>query len=249
MSPSREIIKRGRKAAVATSGTAGLLAERELRAIIDNVLRLAKSTEADEAEVHVDEVDDSLTRFANNAIHQNVAERGLTVSIRTVVDGRTARATTNRIDEDSLRAAIESSLSLAHSQPKDPRLLAMPGRAEISPAQSLRRSNRRDHSRRSRPRRQTRLRSRDHQRPGSRRNLCQRHVAIRDGQFARPFRQLSRNPRRILHHDAGVARRKLGESKRRECPRLRSAKTCRHRQRQSASRTKCTGTRSRTNTP
>jgi len=128
MSPSREIIKRGRKAAVATSGAAGLLPERELRAIIDSVLRLAKSTEADETEVHVDEVDDSLTRFANNAIHQNVAERGLTVSIRTVVDGRTARATTNRIDEDSLRAAIESSLSLAHSQPKDPRLLAMPGK-------------------------------------------------------------------------------------------------------------------------
>src|SRR6266705_1788256 len=66
--------------------------------------------------------------FADNAIHQNVAEHGLTVSIRTVVDGRTARATTNRMDEDSLRAAIEASLSLAHSQPKDPRLLPMPGR-------------------------------------------------------------------------------------------------------------------------
>src|SRR6202012_710055 len=89
---------------------------------------LATSTEADETEVHVDELDDSLTRFANNAIHQNVAERGLTVSIRTVVDGRTARATTNRINEDSLRGAIEASLSLAHSQPKDPRLLPMPGK-------------------------------------------------------------------------------------------------------------------------
>src|SRR5580704_15892959 len=107
---------------------AGLFHERELRQIIERVLRLAKSTGADETEVHVDEVDDSLTRFANNAIHQNVAERGLTVSIRTVIDGRTARATTNRIDEDSLRSAIESSLSLAHSQPKDPRLLAMPGK-------------------------------------------------------------------------------------------------------------------------
>jgi PmbA protein len=110
------------------SAKVGLLPERGLRAIVDDVLSLAESTEADETEVHVDEVDDSLTRFANNAIHQNVAERGLTVSIRTVVDGRTARATTNRIDEDSLRAAIESSLSLAHSQPKDPRLLPMPGR-------------------------------------------------------------------------------------------------------------------------
>jgi len=110
------------------AGAAQLLHERELRRIVDTVLRLAKSTQAEETEVHVDEVVDALTRFANNAIHQNVAEHGLTVSIRTVVDGRTARATTNRIDEDSLRAAIEASLSLAHSQPKDPRLLPMPGR-------------------------------------------------------------------------------------------------------------------------
>jgi PmbA protein len=105
-----------------------LFPERELRRIIDTVLRLANSTAADETEVHVDETADSLTRFANNAIHQNVAECGLNVSIRTIVDSRTARATTNRVDEDSLRAAIDASLSLAHSQPKDPRLLPLPGK-------------------------------------------------------------------------------------------------------------------------
>jgi PmbA protein len=107
---------------------AELLHERELRRIIDTVLRLAKSTGAEETEVHVDEVADALTRFANNAIHQNVAEHGLTVSIRTVADGRTARATMNRVDEDSLRSAIEASLSLAHSQPKNPHLLSMPAK-------------------------------------------------------------------------------------------------------------------------
>ena len=105
-----------------------LLPERELRRIADTVLHLSKSTAAEDTEVHVDEVANALTRFANNAIHQNVAEHGLTVSIRTVVDSRTARATTNRIDEDSLRATIEASLSLAHSQPKVPNLLPMPGK-------------------------------------------------------------------------------------------------------------------------
>ena len=105
-----------------------LLPERELRGIVDTVLRLARSLGVEETEVHVDETISALTRFANNAIHQNVAERGVNVSVRTAVDGRTARATTNRADEDSLRAAIESSLSLAHSQPKNPRLLAPPGK-------------------------------------------------------------------------------------------------------------------------
>jgi len=105
-----------------------LSSPRELRDLIDTVLRLAKHTDAEETEVHIDEVDDSLTRFANNAVHQNVAEHGVTVSLRTIVDGRTARATTNRLHEDSLRGAIEASLSLAHSQPKDPHLLPVPGK-------------------------------------------------------------------------------------------------------------------------
>jgi PmbA protein len=118
-----------KKASTGTNARAAeLLPDRELRRIVDSVLRLAKSTGAEETEVHVDEVASALTRFANSAIHQNVAEHGLTVSIRTVADGRTARATTNRIDEDSLRAAIEASLSLAHSQPKDPHLLPLPGK-------------------------------------------------------------------------------------------------------------------------
>jgi PmbA protein len=112
----------------ASARAAELLPERDLRRIINTVLRLAKSTGAEDTEVHVEEVADALTRFANNAIHQNVAEHGLIVSIRTVTDGRTARATTNRIDEDSLRAVIEASLSLAHSQPKNPRLLPMPAK-------------------------------------------------------------------------------------------------------------------------
>jgi predicted Zn-dependent protease len=105
-----------------------LLPERELRGIVDTVLRLAKSIGVAEAEVHVDETISALTRFANNAIHQNVAEHGVNVSVRTVTDGRTARATTNCTDEDSLRAAIESSLSLARSQPENARLLPLPGK-------------------------------------------------------------------------------------------------------------------------
>ena len=105
-----------------------LSSERDLRGLIAAVVRLGKAAGAEETEVHVDEGAESLTRFANNGIHQNVAEHGLTVSVRTIVDGRTARVTTNRTDEDSLRAAIQSSLSLASSQPKDPGLLTMAGK-------------------------------------------------------------------------------------------------------------------------
>ena len=112
-----------------TKGVKAVLSdERHLHAIINGVLRLAKSAGAESAEVHVDEVCDDLTRFANNAIHQNVSESGITVSVRTIAEGRTARVTTNRLDDNSLRAAIDSSLSLAASQPKDKHLLALPGK-------------------------------------------------------------------------------------------------------------------------
>jgi PmbA protein len=107
---------------------AHLVPESDLRKRIDAVLRLGKLAGADETEVQIDETIDALSRFANNAIHQNVAEHGITISIRTVVDGRTARATTNRLDEDSLRGAVASSLQLAHSQPKAPGLLPIPGK-------------------------------------------------------------------------------------------------------------------------
>src|SRR5207245_2742538 len=128
LQPMKPAAKSKKAPSGASIASAELLSERELRRISDSVLRLAKSSGAEETEVHLDEVANTLTRFANNAIHRNVAEHGLTVSIRTVADGRTARATTNRIDEDSLRSAIEVALSLAHSQPKDARLLPMPAK-------------------------------------------------------------------------------------------------------------------------
>jgi predicted Zn-dependent protease len=125
MSARSPIRKSGKNAAEVKEQ---LRPERELHAIIQLVLRLAKAAGVKETEVQVDEGIDALTRFANNAIHQHVAEHGLNVSIRTVVDGRTARVTTNRVDEDSLKAALEGSLSLAASQPKDAHLLPLPGK-------------------------------------------------------------------------------------------------------------------------
>ena len=110
------------------AGEPQLRPERELRRIVETVLRIAKARGVPETEVHVEEVIDALTRFANTTIHQNVAEHGVTVAIRTVFEGRTARITTNRMDVDALRGAVENCLSLAASQPKDEHLLPLPGK-------------------------------------------------------------------------------------------------------------------------
>jgi predicted Zn-dependent protease len=68
----------------------------------------------------------SLTRFANNVIHQNMTEESTSVSIRVAIDGRTARSTTNRLDEESLKRALTAAESLAKVQEPDPDLLPMP---------------------------------------------------------------------------------------------------------------------------
>ena len=101
-----------------------VLATAEVERIAETIFRLSK---ADETEVQVDATSDALTRFANNTIHQNVAEQTLSISVRTVFDGRTARATTNKTDADSLRSVVEASSALARSHPRDPGLLPMPG--------------------------------------------------------------------------------------------------------------------------
>jgi predicted Zn-dependent protease len=90
--------------------------------------RLLKLSDADETEVEVDLSVDALTRFANNTIHQNVAEHTLNISVRVVLDGRTARATTNKTDEQSLRRVIDAAKSLARNEPKNPDLLPMLGK-------------------------------------------------------------------------------------------------------------------------
>jgi len=92
--------------------------------------RIRKFSSADEIEVLFSGGRFALTRFANNTIHQNVAEENHTVSVRTVFSGRTARASTNKFDADSLRSVVESSESLAKVQHPDPDLLPMPDSRE-----------------------------------------------------------------------------------------------------------------------
>jgi predicted Zn-dependent protease len=101
--------------------------------------RIKKFSTAEEVEVFISGGRFALTRFANNTIHQNVEDENHAISVRTVFGGRTARASTNRFDDDSLRRVVESSEALAKVQHPDPDLLPMPdsreagGRTDESP--------------------------------------------------------------------------------------------------------------------
>jgi PmbA protein len=87
--------------------------------------RAAKLTQADEVEILVGGGASALTRFANNTIHQNVADENHAVSIRVAFDQRTARATTNKFDDESLRRTIQTAEQMARVQHPDPDLLPL----------------------------------------------------------------------------------------------------------------------------
>src|SRR5580698_3791313 len=95
------------------------------RELFANIERAAKSFGVRDVEALFGAHRGSLTRFANNAIHQNVSEQGQWISVRVQMDRKTARATTNRFDADSIRRVVEQAIVLTKSVAADPDLLPL----------------------------------------------------------------------------------------------------------------------------
>jgi PmbA protein len=95
------------------------------QAIFDQVADASRALGVADVEAILAAGSSALTRFANNAIHQNVAERSGQLSVRVQIDGRTARATTNRLDDASIRQVVEETVSLTKLQEPDPTLLPL----------------------------------------------------------------------------------------------------------------------------
>lgn len=106
-----------------------LLSEERCQDLFDAVVR---ESDADETEVMIGDGIHALTRFANNAIHQNVSEESRYLSVRLVYGGRTARVSTNKLDSDSLRRIVAECQRAARASQVIPELLPMPGR-EVCP--------------------------------------------------------------------------------------------------------------------
>jgi PmbA protein len=93
--------------------------------LFESVQQAARSLGVRDVEVLFAAHRGALTRFANNTIHQNVSEQGQWISVRTLFDQKTARATTNRFDADSIRSAVEQAIALTKSVAPDAELLPL----------------------------------------------------------------------------------------------------------------------------
>ncbi len=102
----------------------------DARALAARAIQLAA---ADETEALVASSTTALTRFADNRIHQNVAEADTHVSIRTVLGTRVGVASTNRTDDESLVRCAAAALEIARHAPEDPAFPGLPTARRISP--------------------------------------------------------------------------------------------------------------------
>jgi predicted Zn-dependent protease len=112
------------------------LGDNRTRALLEQVLH--RST-ADETEVALDTETAALTRFAHNAIHQNVAEVDASLEVRVVFGRRVGTASTNDLSPAGLDRALDLASALARHVPEQPDWpgLAEPGTAPFDAAHPM----------------------------------------------------------------------------------------------------------------
>lgn len=88
--------------------------------------RVLGFSNADQTEVLVWSARDELTRFTHNMVHQNVAASDVSVRVRAIVGKRTGVATTNVLDDPSLRETVSRAIEIAKLAPEDPDLPRLP---------------------------------------------------------------------------------------------------------------------------
>ena len=100
-----------------------MLAEARCFELLDVAL---SACDCDQAEVVLDVTNSALTRFAESAIHQNVAETDATVSVRAVLGKRIGHARGNQLGLDAVRSVAQRAVDLARVSAEDQHFVSLP---------------------------------------------------------------------------------------------------------------------------
>ena len=95
------------------------------------------ASSADETEVLAMEQNESLTRFANNYIHQNVTERNVQITVRSVIGTRIGIAVSNDVRPESLRELAVRAYDVAKLQPENPEFKGLPRPQALIPVEAF----------------------------------------------------------------------------------------------------------------
>jgi predicted Zn-dependent protease len=98
-----------------------------------NILELAKKTlamcQGDQCDVVIYNNDESLTRFANSYIHQNVKENSVSVIVRIMRNGRQGVGNVCSLDEESLKSAVRKASELCDLSEVNPVKFNLPSKS------------------------------------------------------------------------------------------------------------------------
>src|SRR5688572_13897155 len=107
-----------------------LLTEKEARTICEKLLSYVK---ADDASVGVTSEDYGHLRFASNAFTTSGARENVTVGVTVWIDKKRGAASTNEIDDESLKATVALAEQLARISPVDREYMPTLGQQTYKP--------------------------------------------------------------------------------------------------------------------
>ncbi len=111
-----------------------MFGENEAKKICNQTLTLLGK---DAGEVILKVYDETLTRFANNSIHQNVSERNVRMIVKAHLGKKVGMARTNRLDSKSLKEVVVRAKKNAEASPGNPDHPGLPGPEEYKLVQTF----------------------------------------------------------------------------------------------------------------
>jgi predicted Zn-dependent protease len=110
-----------------------MIGEEKIRRAAKAVL---SSPDSDQLEVVIGSTRHSLTRFANNSIHQNVTEEDVQVTVRAVIGKRIGVAKVNGLEDERLRWATQNAIDAARCAVANPSFESLPLPQSYAPVQT-----------------------------------------------------------------------------------------------------------------
>ncbi len=98
--------------------------------IFETLQEILASAQADQTEAIFIGSQRGLTRFTNNSVHQNVAERDTDVTFRVALGKKIGVASTNSLNKEELREALKEAVEIAKHQVETPHFSSLPSPGE-----------------------------------------------------------------------------------------------------------------------
>jgi len=105
-----------------------MIGRSQTESLLERALSLSS---ADETEAVMLGLEAQLTRFANNNIHQNVAETNRYLVMRVVLGQRVGVAATNELTDAGLERTVEAAATAARLRPEDPDFPGLPEATDV----------------------------------------------------------------------------------------------------------------------